>query len=190
ALGAGAADRLHRDAGAGCDLLALERVQLGDDAIRVGRPGLVLDAGVEVFGVLAHDHEIDAVVPGPDARVRLAGAEAGVEAELVPERDVDRPEARSDRRRDRSFDGDLVRLDRRERLFRQRRPRRLHHLDAGLADVPFEVHAGRFENPARGLRELGAGAVAGDEGDAVRHAARQRTHARCARLLLYAARRV
>src|SRR5204862_6605627 len=59
--------------------------------------------------------------------------------------------------------------DRSERLRRERRSRTLHHVDARLANVPLETDAGRLQDAARRLRELGAGAVAGDQGNAVRH---------------------
>ena len=47
----------------------------------------------------------------------------------------------------------------------------VHHVGARLLDAPVEVDAGRFEHASRGLGQLGAGAVAGDENDAVRHGA-------------------
>ena len=168
-LGALAADRLDRDAGAGGDLLRLEPVQLGDHAFGVVGAGLVLDPGVEILGVLAHDHEIDVVVARAHAEVRLARAQAGVEPELVAERDVDRAEAGADRRRDRPLQRDLVRLHRGERLLGQRRPGRLHHVDAGLAHIPVELDSGRLEHAARRLGQLGPGAVARDESHAVCH---------------------
>jgi len=40
---------------------------------------LEFDAGVEVLRVLAHDHEIDVLVAGPDAGVGLARSDACVE---------------------------------------------------------------------------------------------------------------
>jgi hypothetical protein len=45
----------------------------------------------------------------------------------------------------------------------------LHHVGAGLAHVPVELDARRLEYPARGLGQLGAGAVTGNEDDAVGH---------------------
>ena len=48
-------------------------------------------------------------------------------------------------------------------------PGGLHHVDAGLLDVPVERDAGRLEHAARRLGQLGPGAVAGDQGDGVRH---------------------
>ena len=76
------------------------------------------------------------------------------------------------------FSATLFALHRGERLVGQRRARCLHHVDAGLLHVPVERDTGRLENAARRLRQLGAGAVAGDESHAVRHCARQRTHTR------------
>ena len=99
----------------------------------VGAAGLELDARVEVLGVLADDHEVDAVVARADARVGLAGPQAGVEPELVAQRDVHRAEAGADRRRDRALERDLVRADGRERVVGQRRAGLLHHVDARLA---------------------------------------------------------
>ena len=107
-LGALTADRLDRDAGAGRDLLRLQLVQLRDHVLRVGGARLVLDAGVEVLGVLADDDEVDVVVAGAHALVGLAGPQARVEAELVAQRHVDRAEAGADRRRDRALERDLV----------------------------------------------------------------------------------
>jgi len=63
----------------------LESEAAVDDGLRVLAPGLVLDAGVEVLGVLADDDEIDLLVARADARVGLARTEAGVETELVVE---------------------------------------------------------------------------------------------------------
>ena len=47
----------------------------------------------------------------------------------------------------------------------------LHHVGAGVLDVPVELDAGRLEDAAGRLGQLGARAVAGDQGDAVRHGA-------------------
>ena len=66
--------------------------------------GFVLDAGVEVLGVLADDDDVDVVEPGAHAGVGLARPHAGVEVELVAQRDVDRAEAGADRRRDRALE--------------------------------------------------------------------------------------
>ena len=47
----------------------------------------------------------------------------------------------------------------------------VHHVGAGLLHVPVELDAGRLEDAACRLGELGPGAVAGDEDYAVRHGA-------------------
>ena len=59
-----------------------------------------------------------------------------------------------------------------ERLRRERRPGGLHDVDPRVPDVPGELDAGRLEHPARGLGQLGAGPVAGNECHRVRHGER------------------
>ena len=146
------------------DLLLLAGVEEVDHGVRVVGARLELDPGVEVLGVLADDDEVDALVARAHARVRLAGPDARVEAELVAQRDVHGAEPGADRRRDRALERDAVALDRLERLLRERRPGLLHHVDARLLDVPLERDAGRLEDAARRLGELGAGSVAGNRG--------------------------
>ena len=85
-----AGDPLRR--GAGDDLDALGGVAADH----------VLDAGVEVLGVLADDDEVDVLVAGLEALHRAGGPEVGVEVERLAERDVDAPEPAPDRRRDRA----------------------------------------------------------------------------------------
>ena len=169
-LRAFAADRLHRDAGAGRDLFRLQGVELRDHALCLRSPRLVLDPGVEVFRVLADDHEVDVVVAGADALERLARTQAGKEAELVAERDVDRAETSADRRRDRPLQRDLVRLHRGEGLIRQWCAFLLHDVNARLPDIPVEGDPSGLQNAAGCLGQLRTGPVAGDEGDTVRHA--------------------
>ena len=107
-LGALGRERLDRDPGRGEDLLRLAGVEEVDHRLRVIRPGLELDAGVQVLRVLADHDEIDGVVAGAHARVGLARPHAGVEAQLVPQGDVDGAEAGADRGRDRPLQRDAV----------------------------------------------------------------------------------
>ena len=113
------------------------------------------------------------VVARPHALVRLARAHLGVEVECLPEPDVDRAEALADRCRDRALERDAVAADRLERLLGQRVAAVLgHHVGAGRAHVPLELDARRVEHAACRLGQLGTGAVAGDQGDAVSHGPR------------------
>ena len=67
------------------------------------------------------------------------------------------------------FSADAVVADRIEDVVRKRVAAVLvHHVRARVADVPIEGDAGRLEHAAGGLRQLWAGAVAGDQGDPVR----------------------
>src|SRR6266516_3643237 len=67
----------------------LETVALGLDPgqelLRLGRPLLVLDAHVQVLGVLANDHEVDVREAGSDSWVGLARPHLGVEVEALAE---------------------------------------------------------------------------------------------------------
>ena len=101
---------LEREAGdplrglAGDDLDALRGIAADD----------VLDARVEVLGVLADDDEVDVVEAADDALHRAGRAQVRVQAERLAERHVDAAEALPHRRRDRALDGDLVAPDRLE----------------------------------------------------------------------------
>ena len=145
--------------GPGDDLDALSRV----------RADHVLDAGVEVLGVLADDDEIDVLVAGLETLDRASRSEVGVQPERLAERDVDAPEALADRGRDRALEGDLVSADRFQDVLGERRA---VLRDDGLACVdrlPFELDPGRVEDPPSGFRQLRTDAVAGDQGHTVGH---------------------
>ena len=124
----------------------------------------VLDAGVEVLGVLAHDDEVDVVEAAAHALHRLGRAQAGVQVELLAQRHVDAAEARADRRRDRPLDRHLVAADRLEHVLGQRRAVLLHHVEAGVVHLPDDGHAGGGDHGLERGGQLGAGAVAGDQG--------------------------
>src|SRR5438552_2570185 len=66
----------------------------------------VLDARVEVLGVLSDDDQVDVVVARLDARHRLGGAEVGVQPERLAEPHVDAPEPAPDRGGDRALQAD------------------------------------------------------------------------------------
>ena len=91
------------------------------DALRGVAADHVLDAGVQVLGVLADDHEVDVLVARVEPLHRAGRAQVGVQVERLAERDVDAPEALADRRRDRSLERDLVAPDRLEDVVRERR---------------------------------------------------------------------
>jgi hypothetical protein len=93
-----------------------------------------------------------------------------VHVEALPQADVDGAEAASDGSRDRTLQGDAVRADRLQRRLRERVAAVLVHdfLARGL-HVPVELDAGRLEDAACRLGELGAGSVAGYQRYAMGH---------------------
>ena len=136
--------------------------------LHLGRALLELDAGVEVLGVLADDHEVGLGEAGAHALVGLARTDAGVEVELLAERDVDRAVSRADRGGRGALDRDPALADRVERAVGERVALRLVYVHPGVLEVPLELDAGGLEHAPGCLRELGPRAVARDEGDSIR----------------------
>ena len=134
-----------------------------------GAAALELDAGVEVLGVLADDDEIGLRKARAHALERLARPDARVEVELLAQQHVDRAKARADGRRRRALDADAGPSQRRERGVRERVAVLAVLVDPRLVAVPVEGDAGGLEHAPRGLGQLRARAVAGDEGHVVRH---------------------
>ena len=99
----------------------------------------------------------------------LDGAEVGEEVELFAQGDVDALEAATDGRGDGPFKGDAVALDgfveRGGNVFAVN----LEGFSAGGVALPVEFDAGGFKDADDGVGDFGADAVAGDEGDFVRH---------------------
>ncbi len=141
------------------------------DALRGVGSDHVLDARVEVLGVLADDDEVDVVVARLEALDGARRPEVGVEPERLTKRDVDAPEALADGGRDRALERDLVARDRLEDMLRERRSVLGDDGFAGVDRLPLELDAGRIEDAAGCLRQLRPDAVAGDQGDSVGHAA-------------------
>ena len=84
-----------------------------------GVPGLPLDAGVDVLGVLAEDHHVDllgALHRRGHALEVAHRAQADVEVEHLAQRDVERADAAADRRGQRALDADQVLAERRRRV--------------------------------------------------------------------------
>ena len=161
-------DRLDRDAG----VVANGAVELVGQELRAASPSSSEPCsnsmpGVEVLGVLAHDHDVGLGKVGAHALVGLAGADARVEVELLAQRHVDRAVAGADRGGRGALDGDAALADRVERAVGQRVALLLVDVDARVLEVPVELDAGGLEHPLGGLGELGPGAVARDEGDAM-----------------------
>ena len=148
------------------------RLDPADQLLGLFRALLVLDPGVEVFGVLADDDQVDFVETRSHARIGLARADLPVEVEALAEGDVHGPEADSDRCRDRPLEGNAGLANRVEDLVGQRIAAVfVHDVRACLSNVPVEVDARRLEDAAGGLRQLGAGSVAWDQNHLVGHGA-------------------
>ena len=148
------------------------RRRAGDDLDALGRvgPDAVLDAGVQVLGVLADDDQVDVVVARLDAlHASAPGGRWRTGSSAWRSATFTRAEAGADRRRDRPLDGDAVAADRLDHAVRERRALGGDGGLAGVLHVPVEADPGRLEDAPRGLGQLRADAVAGDQGDGVAH---------------------
>jgi hypothetical protein len=145
-----------------------------DDGDRLGgaapRPHVVLDARVDVLGVLAHHDEIDAAEARRHAGQSPRRAHVGVEVEALPERHVHRAKTLAHRRGERPLERHAVRLDRRHRRLGERIAQLVDGAHAGELLVPRELGAHRVERAQRGVGDLGADPVAAQERDPRRHA--------------------
>ena len=137
--------------------------------------GLELDAGVDVLGVLAEDHHVDllGVLDRRGHALEPADrAEADVEVEQLPQRDVERADAAADGRRQRPLDADQVLAERLDRLVGQPGGELVVRLLAGVdlhpLDLPLAAVGlldGGVEDPHAGAPDVRPGAVAFDERD-------------------------
>ena len=82
---------------------------LRDDlqALDNARHDFVLEPGVQVFGVLADDHQVDVGKPRGDAGQVAHGTEIGVQVQRLAQTDVDAGEAFRNRRGHRTLECDL-----------------------------------------------------------------------------------
>ena len=144
----------------------------GDQLLGVRRALLVLDAGVEIFGVLAHDDQVDVVGSGSARRVALAsGATCGVQVELLAQRDVDRAEAAADRGRDRALERDPGLADRVEDVGRER-VAAVASITSAPASRTSQSNSTPVASSTRRVASVSSGpvAVARDENHSVCHA--------------------
>ncbi|MCY1214236.1 hypothetical protein D9M72_260440 [compost metagenome] len=125
AFGALLGNRLDADAAVLGETDLLDAHFLGeelDDLLGLGAAGLPLDAGVNVFGVLAEDHHVD--VAGLLHRAGHAFEPAhrtlaDIEIELLAQGHVERSDTAADRRGQRPLDGNDVVANGFEGFFRQ-----------------------------------------------------------------------
>ena len=135
-----------------------------------------LDAGVDVLGVLAEDHDVHQlrVLDGRRRALEVAHRpHAGVQIEHLAQRHVQAADAAAHRRRQRPLDGDLVLLDRFERVVRAatRRSAPCAFSPASTSNQtrrrlpPYAFGDRGIEHAHAGAPDVGAGAVAFDEGN-------------------------
>ena len=179
-LGALLGHRLDADAGSlrEADLGVRFREGLPEQSRNFWSSGgalLELDAGVDVLRVLAEDHHVDllrVLDRGGHALEPAHRAQAYVEVEHLPQRDVERADAPADRRRQRALDRDEVFAAGRDGLLGQPAVEQLVRLLAGIDLHPVDLALaavglgdGGIHDAHRGAPDVRPGAVAFDEGD-------------------------
>src|SRR6185369_3026114 len=179
-LAAEGGDRLDADAAAGPDRLA-EAADEVDHLVRGVGARRPLDAGIDVFDVLAEDDHVDLLRLLDRRRDALEIAHrthTGVEVEDLAQGDVQAADAAADRRGQRALDGDPVLADGLQGVLREPLAFPVvglltgEHFEPG--DRPraaVDLLDSAVERTAGGAPDVGAGAVSLDEGDdrAVRH---------------------
>jgi len=144
-----------------------------ENLLRFGRARDVFDAGVDVLRVFPEDHHVD-LFGMPHGRRHAAKPadrpQADEQVEHLPQRDVQRSDPAADRRRQRTFDADVMSAECLDRFVRQPGVELLEALlagkhlfpcDAPLAAVRFLY--GRIEHAHARAPDVGAGAIAFDE---------------------------
>ena len=143
----------------------------GDDlqAFDDARHDLVFDPGIQVFGVLAHDYEIDVFEPGGHARELPHWPEVGIKVQRLAQTDVHAREAFGDGRRGGSLQRDLVSANRLNEVRWQCLAHLFERRHARDVPFPFDCHSRRLENAENGFGDFRADAVAGDQSNGVGH---------------------
>src|ERR1700722_14824594 len=136
----------------------------------------MLESGVEVFGVLADDDDIDAVEARFHAGKIFDRAKVGVEIERLAERDVDAGCSTGDRGTHGTLERDFVAADGFEGALVEECTRIGDLVDraagcisAGFDLLPINVDACGLEDAFDGGRNLWADAFTGDQRDLVSH---------------------
>src|SRR5690606_12863711 len=128
----------------------------------------LLQAYVETLEVLANEHDVDVVVATARNQV-LGGTHVGVERELLPQRDVHRPETAAHRRGERALERQSGAPDAVECCLRQRIAGGFNRCDTAELAIPVELEAGRLQDANRGCGDLRADSVTGDQGHVNAH---------------------
>ena len=143
----------------------------GDDLQALDHAGnnFMLDAGIKALGIFANDDQVNIRIASRNVRKIANGPEVCVEFEALAQLDINAGKAAADRGGDWTLQADARPLDRIVELLWNVFLVLLEGLRPGHECFPLELDAGGLENADRGIGDFGANAVAGDEGDAVRH---------------------
>src|SRR3990172_4767252 len=146
--------------------------QLGDgiDQLKGLRLALLeLDTGVQVFHVLPHDDQVDIFVKGANAGVVLAGPQAGVEIEELPEGNVYAAETRAHWGGDGTLQSDLVLPDGFQDRVRKGSAGLFHYVNTSVLNIPLDIESQGINDSTGSLDDFRAGAVPRNKGNSRGH---------------------
>src|SRR5512132_1498044 len=129
----------------------------------------VFESGIQTFGVLADDHEVEFRIAAGNVWQRANRTQVGIQVERFSEAYVDGGEAFADRSGDRPLERDLVFQDRVKQSLRQRFAKFLQSLRAGVMSFPLDFYTRSFDDAHYVSGDFGADAVAGNQCDTMVH---------------------
>ena len=146
---------------------------VGDDfeAFDDTRDDFVFQPGVQVFGILTKDGEVDRhiVIARFQTRKHAHGPEIGIEAELLAKLHVDALMASADRSGGRALQSDSADFEGSEDFARQQFAVFFERAETGFDTLPFNRGAGGVDGANGGFGHFGADAVAGNKGYLMGH---------------------
>ena len=145
----------------------------GDDleALHHARNHFVLQAGVEVLGVLAEDGDVEREIVEArlEAGQRDDGAEVDVQPEFLAQGDVDALVAAADGGGGGALQPDARHFERSENVVGQQLALLGQGARAGIDAFPFDAGAGRLHRARSRIGHFGPDAVAGNQRDLMSH---------------------
>ncbi len=149
-----------------------------DEAKRPLTTLLKLNTGIQILGILTHQHDVHTVIASTGSLDGEGWAQINIQVESLAQSHVHAAESAAYRCSHRTFDSDFVLLDGLDGGVWQRGALGLHQVSASFGDLPFDIHSSSLYYPTHRLCDLGAYTIAGNQ--------RYRVLAQCGLLTLVA----
>src|SRR2546422_303225 len=130
----------------------------------------MLQARIEILGVLTHDDNVDIVKTGFDSRQVLDGSEIGIEIQSLSQSHVDTGKSPSDGRRNGTFDSHVIAVNRIQQFIGKIFATFLEGFCPGIENLPLDFYTRGFNHFQSGFRHLRTNSVTGNQRNLVFHA--------------------